>query len=131
MCVFDLIFFRIHISARVEKAVNKRLLDRIDVVSAHDGPKHVSLHVNCLDDVIARCAAQSGSVQMCFVFTGLQHFAFFRAASGLLEYEHRRHYPEVLQHVSDVCAGTGSDDILRESIDIKTLKGIESFMHPL
>jgi hypothetical protein len=30
------------------------LLDRIDVIPAHDWPKHASLHVNCLDDVVAR-----------------------------------------------------------------------------
>jgi hypothetical protein len=53
-------FFRIHFSARAGKAMHSRqqqdipLLDRIDVIPAHDWPKHASLHVNCLDDVVAR-----------------------------------------------------------------------------
>ncbi len=50
-----IMFRRVHVSARVEKSVNKKLLDRIDIVPACGVPKHVSLHVNCLDDVVTRC----------------------------------------------------------------------------
>jgi hypothetical protein len=59
-CALSFFFFRIHFSARAGKAMHSRqqqdipLLDRIDVIPAHDWPKHASLHVNCLDDVVAR-----------------------------------------------------------------------------
>jgi len=83
-------------SKRTEKGSNKKWVDRIDVISAHAGSKHVSqtsFPVNTFEDVITSISLFSEQLHECL--------------------------------------GTRLDDVLGESLNIKSLRGIDSFMYPL
>jgi hypothetical protein len=63
-------------SKRTEKGSNKKWVDRIDIISAHAGSKHVSqtsFPVNTFEDVIDRQVVALPRCVFCIVFWVLTH----------------------------------------------------------
>jgi hypothetical protein len=130
-------------SKRTEKGSNKKWVDRIDIISAHAGSKHVSqtsFPVNTFGDVIARQVVALPRfvfcIVFCIVFWVLTHDCSISLFSEQL-HECLGICPTQPQSYSvwslsiTFSSGTRLDDVLGESLNIKSLRGIDSFMHPL
>jgi hypothetical protein len=124
-------------SKRIEKGFNKKWVDRIDIVSAQASSKNVSqtsFPVNTFEDVIARQVVAQPRFAFCIVFcfhmiAALRYFPNSCTSVWVCQ-PHPQSY-SVWSFSITLSSGTRLNDVVGESLNIKSLRGIDSFMHPL